>query len=198
MDYKIVFGLAAVVISFVGYVPYIRDIFYGRTKPHVFSWLIWSLSGGVGFFAQIVSGAGSGAWIMGLGFAVSSIITILAFRQGEKTITVSDWVAFSGALVGLILWQLTDNPLLAIIFITITDALAFIPSFRKAYYKPEEETFITWFISSIKFLLAIIATQSYSLTTLLYPLYLFLSNGGFAVMLLVRRKILIKSKNKLC
>ena len=197
MDYKIAFGMAAVVISFLGYIPYFRDIINKKTKPHVFSWFIWSLAGGIGFFAQIISGAGSGAWILGLGFTISAIITILAFRQGEKTITLSDWVAFSGALLGLILWRLTDNPLLAIIFIIITDGLAFVPTFRKAYHKPYEETFISWFFSSFKFLLALVATQSYSLTTVLYPLYLFLSNGAFALMLLVRRKVLDNAKKQL-
>ncbi len=194
MDYKIVFGIAAVVISFIGYIPYFRDIISKKTKPHVFSWFIWSLSGGIGFFAQIISGAGSGAWIMGLGFTVSAVITILAYRQGEKTITLSDWVAFSGALLGLVLWRLTDNPLLAIIFVTVTDALAFAPTFRKAYHKPHEETFVSWFFSSVKYLLALVAIQSYSLTTVLYPLYLGLSNGGFAIMLLVRRQKLNKTE----
>lgn len=197
MDYKIVLGIAAVIISFVGYIPYFRDIINKKTKPHVFSWFIWSLSGGIGFFAQIISGAGSGAWIMGLGFAISAIIAILAFRQGEKTITLSDWLAFIGALLGLVLWRLTDNPLLAIIFITLTDILAFAPTFRKAYHKPYEETFISWFFSSFKFLLALAATQSYSLTTVLYPIYLFLSNGTFALMLLVRRKVLDNIKKQL-
>lgn len=195
MNYKIVVGIAAVIISFIGYIPYFRDILNKKTKPHVFSWFVWGLSGGIGFFAQIVSGAGSGAWIMGLGFTVCVAITILAFRQGEKTITLSDWVAFGGALLGLILWQLTDNPLLAIIFVILSDLLAFIPTFRKSYHKPHEETFVSWVFSSLKYLLALVAIQSYSLTTVLYPLYLSLSNGGFAIMLLVRRRILSRSKN---
>lgn len=194
MNYKIIVGIVAVVISFIGYLPYFRDILNKKTKPHVFSWFVWSLSGGIGFFAQIISGAGSGAWILGLGFTVSVAITILAFRQGEKTITLSDWLAFSGALIGLVLWQLTDNPLLAIIFVILSDILAFTPTFRKSYHKPYEETFISWVFSSLKFLLALVATQSYSLTTVLYPLYLFLSNGSFAVMLVVRRRILDRKK----
>jgi hypothetical protein len=195
MDYKTIFGITALVISFVGYLPYFRDVISKKTKPHIFSWFIWSLTGGIGFFAQIISGAGSAAWILGLGFIICSIITILAFRQGEKSITLTDWIAFSGSLLALILWRLTSNPLMAIIFITVTDILAFIPTFRKGYYKPYEETLISWFFSSFKFIFVLVAIQTYSLTTVFYPAYLFLSNGSFVIMLLLRRKALDQTKN---
>ena len=194
MNYKIIFGIAASVISFIGYIPYFRDIFLKKTKPHIFSWLAWSFLGGIGFFAQMIGGAGSGAWVLGLGTLVCFSIAVLAIFKGERKITLADWVAFAGALIGLILWRLTNNPLLAIIFVTISDALAFIPSFRKAYYKPYEETIITWFFSSFKFILALVATESYSIITILYPISLVLTNGSFGIMLLVRRRILSRLK----
>lgn len=194
MNYKIISGILAALIGFIGYIPYFRDIFLKKTKPHLFSWLIWTLISGTAFFAQIKEGAGSGAWVVGLSSVICFSIGILAFFQGERKITISDWVALSGAVIGLTLWQLTSNPLLAIIFVSIADALAFIPSFRKAYYKPYEETAITWLVSSFKFILALIATETYGLTTVLYPLSLVITNGSFLIMLLIRRKIFKKNK----
>ena len=190
MNYKIVIGIVAALSSFIGYVPYFRDIFLKKTKPHLFSWFIWSLIGGIAFFAQISEGAGSGAWVVGLGSMICFSIGVLAFFQGERKITSSDWIALSGAMLGLILWQVSRNPLLAIVSVTVADALAFIPSFRKAYNEPREETLITWFVSSFKFILALVATESYSLTTILYPLSLVITNGSFAIMLIIRRRIL--------
>jgi len=194
MNYKEIFGIIGLGLSFIGYIPYFRDIFKKKTKPHVFSWLAWSFIGGIVFFAQLIEGAGAGAWVVGLGSIICIAIAILAVFQGEKAITKSDWVAFIGALLGLTLWRLTNNPLLAIVLVTITDALAFIPSFRKAYHKPFEETLITWFFSSSKYIFALIATESYSLATVLYPASLVLSNGSFWLMLLVRRQRLNKQK----
>jgi len=195
MDNKTIIGITSIVFSLVGYIPYFRDIFRKKTKPHVFSWLGWSLIGSIAFFAQISEGAGPGAWAGGFGAMVCLSITLLAISHGEKTITLSDWVAFGGALIGLTLWKLTDDPLLAIILITITDALAFVPTFRKGYSKPYEETVITWIFSSVKFIISLFAIESYGLSTLLYPIYLILSNGSFGIMLLVRRKMLSKAKN---
>lgn len=39
-DYKIVLGVVATILGFVGYVPYFRDIFRVKTRPHVFSWFV--------------------------------------------------------------------------------------------------------------------------------------------------------------
>jgi len=189
MNYKIILGIAASVISFIGYIPYLRDIFLKKTKPHVFTWLVWSLIGGIVFFAQLSKGGGSGSWVTGVGSIICFSIAVLAVFQGEKMITASDWLAFTGALIGLILWRITNNPLFAIIIVTITDALAFVPTFRKAYYKPYEETLITWFFSSFKFIIAIIAMQSYNVTTTLYPASLVLTNGIFGAMLIMRRRV---------
>jgi hypothetical protein len=191
-NYKVIIGVVASVVSVIGYIPYIKDILKKKTKPHVFSWLMWSLGAGIVFVAQIVKGAGPGAWMMGVAVVISILISILAVFQGEKKIALSDWVAFGGSLFGLIAWILTSNPLLAVILITISDALAFIPTFRKTYYKPYEETLFTWVISSVKFIFVLFALNTYNATTLLYPIYLILSNSSFTIMMLVRRKALGK------
>lgn len=190
-DYKIVLGVVATILGFVGYVPYFRDIFRGTTRPHVFSWFVWGLLTGIAFFAQITKGGGAGAWVTGSSAVICTCIAALAFFYGKRQITKSDWFSFAGALLGLLFWQLTNDPLLAVIFVTVTDALAFAPTFRKAYYKPDEETASTFMLSSIKFLIALAAFESFNLTTALYPISLVLANGSFAAMLLVRRRKII-------
>ena len=60
-----------IVLTFVIFVPYIRSIRRGHTKPHAFSWLIWALGTLVVFGAQLVAGGGVGAWPIG----VSGVIT---------------------------------------------------------------------------------------------------------------------------
>ena len=60
-----ILGIIAVAIGFVGFAIYFRSIFKHNIKPHLFSWLIWGLSGGIVFVAQFLEGAGPGAWAMG-------------------------------------------------------------------------------------------------------------------------------------
>jgi hypothetical protein len=187
IDYKIVLGIAATIIGFIGYIPYFRGIFKGQTKPHIFSWLGWGLMEAAAFFAQISAGAGFGAWVVGFSSLTCFIVVILAFFKGEKSITLFDWLAFGGVIIGLVLWKLTNNPLAAIILICITDALAFAPTFRKAYYKPGEEKMISFFLASVRSAISLAAMGSLNLTTALYPLSLIITNSTFVSMLYVRR-----------
>ena len=189
MDYKIALGVIASIIGFIGYIPYFRDIFNGKTKPHIFSWFAWGISAGIVFFAQIAKGAGPGAWVTGLTAIACVSIAVLAFFRGEKNITRIDWISFVSALLGVVFWQLTNDPLTAVLLVTIADILAFIPTIRKAYEKPREETASTYFLNALKYAISLIALQSLNFTTFLYPAYLVVANGLFVVMLLVRRKI---------
>src|SRR3989338_9631999 len=98
-DYKIVLGIIAIILGFVGYMPYFREMFLGKTRPHVFSWFVWGLLTGIAFFAQIAKGGGAGAWVTGFSAIICFCIAVLAFFYGEKQITKSDWFSFAGALL---------------------------------------------------------------------------------------------------
>ncbi|MEO8466573.1 MAG: hypothetical protein ABI640_14610 [Gammaproteobacteria bacterium] len=41
--HKELVAATAVILTFVMFVPYVRSIHQGRTKPHVFSWIVWAL-----------------------------------------------------------------------------------------------------------------------------------------------------------
>ena len=43
INYKEILTILSIALIFVGYIPYIRDIFRGKTHPHVFSWIVWSI-----------------------------------------------------------------------------------------------------------------------------------------------------------
>ena len=70
------------------------------------------------------------------------------------------------------------------------DACGFIPTFRKAFHKPHEETLMEYALSVVKFTIALFALESFNLTTWLYPASLVLTNGLFVAMLLGRRRSL--------
>lgn len=193
---KTFLGIAATVIALYSYIPYFRDIFAGRTKPHAFSWLVWFLLTAVAFAAQVKDGGKAGAWVTGFTALVSLFILGAAIRHGEKDITKSDWLCLIGAFLAMIAWAITKSPLTAVILITVIDALGFAPTFRKAYYHPEQETLITFALSAVKFVIAIAALSHYSAVTVLYPASLVFMNGLFVTMLVTRRKQLGITKEK--
>ena len=187
-DYQTILGVMAVVVGIIGYVPYYRDVLRGATKPHPFSWIGFALLLGITFFAQVATGAGPGAWVNGISALGVLGIAILALAKGERDITAFDWICFGGALLGIVLWRVTDSPLAAVVIVTVTDMIAFAPTYRKAYAKPNEETASLFVLASVKYLISLFALTSLSLTTLLFPVSLIISNSALVWMLWFRRR----------
>jgi hypothetical protein len=193
MNYRDFLGVAAIVIGLIGYVPYFRTIFNGKTKPHAFTWLVWGILTAIAFGGQVVGKAGSGAWVTGFTAFISFTICVLALIKGKRDFPLADWLCLVGCMIGLALWAITGNPLAAIILITLIDMLAFAPTFRKSYSKPYTEPAFTYSLSGIKFLIALFALQQVTTVTVLYPASLVLTNGAFVALVIIRRAQLGKA-----
>jgi hypothetical protein len=169
MDVKTVVGITAVVLNIIAFGPYIIDTLRGKTKPHMYSWFIWTVITGMVFVGQVAGDAGPGAWATGCTVAVDLFIFLLSLKHGTADITRADKICVAGALAALGVWAISDSLVLSIILLTIIDTLAFVPTVRKILKSPSEETFITYPISSLRCLLSIAALSNYSIITGLYP-----------------------------
>ena len=188
MSMKEFLGAVAVIIGFIGYVPYFKTIFSGKTKPHAFTWFVWGTLTAIAFASQLAGNGGAGAWVTGFTALVSFTIFGLALFKGVKDFPLADWLCLAGCVVATLLWALTNSPLVAVILITIIDAVAFMPTIRKSSHNPTSEPQITYVLSGLKFIVGIIALTEFSITTVLYPASLVVANFGFVVMLAIRRK----------
>ena len=181
-------GYGSLLISTISYVIYIPDVIRGKTKPHSFSWLVWSVLGLTAFLIQATAGAGAGAWVNGYSAIACAAVFLLALKFGEKQIVLTDWIFLGGACATYLLWLVTKQALPSILLITIIDFFGFLPTYRKSYHKPFEESASMYWLSSFKYVLSIMALSSFSLVNLLYPAALVLLNGIFTIMLYVRRR----------
>jgi hypothetical protein len=185
---KEILAVIAIIIGLVGYIPYFTTIFSGKTKPHAFTWFVWGLLTAIAFGGQVAGNGGAGAWVTGFTALISFTVFGLALVKGKRDFPLADWLCLVGCMLSLALWAVTENPLSAIILITIIDMLAFIPTFRKSYHKPDSEPAFTYALSGLKFAVAIVALEEFSVVTVLYPASLVLTNGLFVLMLYVQRK----------
>ncbi len=182
-------GGIAVAIGLLGYAFYVRGILQGKVKPHAFSWFTWAVLTAIAFFAQVADGGGGGAWVTGITAICSIGFAIVGLGKSARVyISTVDWAFFICALISIPVWYFSGNPLLSVIIITIVDAAAFAPTFRKGFYNPETENVWTYALSGIKFIFAIFALGSFTWTTALYPVSLVLANSAFVIVLLWRRQ----------
>lgn len=185
-----VYGILSVCVSLGAAFFYLNSIYVGKTRPHFCTHIVWALSSLIVCLAQASEEAGPGAWVTTLNTVFFGITALLSLRVGERTITKGDLLAMSLALLAIIPWLLTDNPLWSVILITGIDMLAYYPTLRKSWNKPGEENMTTYGLSSIEYGLSVPAMQVANLTTLLYPLAIIAGNTVLIALCIWRRHAL--------
>jgi len=188
-----IMGALAVIIGIVGQGWYITTILQGKTRPHLFTWLVWSVLGGIGFAAQWHGHAGPAMWALGTTVFLALATALLSLKYGEKTFTRGDKISLVASLSAIIPWLLTDDPLGSVILISVIDAVAFYPTVRKSWNKPDEESLSAYNMGSLKFGLTVLAIDNFTLSNALYPAAIVFINTAFVIMCLIRRKQLIPS-----
>ena len=187
-------GALAFLIRAVASGIYIVSILKGDTKPHLYTWLVFTLLTAIAFLAQIQDGGGMGIWTTGLAILVSIINSLLALSYGEKNITKSDKLALIAATTSILPWLLTQNPLGSVILVSLIDTIAMYPTFRKSWSKPQEENLTSYFLVGLAFLLSTLALTHISVTTFLYPIAIAFINLSLIFLCLWRRHVLKSPK----
>lgn len=190
---KITFAVAATLLMFAGYAPYLRDLFKGKTQPHLYTWIIWAITASIATAGVIVGGGNYGAIPMVAGTGLVIFVCLLAFKYGSKNITSGDTITLVAAIAAVIVWIQLDNPLLAVIVATLIDGFGYIPTFRKSFEEPWSETTFFWLAMSANSFLSIAALEKYTLLTTLYLFVLGIANGVLYLLLIYRRRVLNKN-----
>jgi len=189
MPWKASLSVIAMVLTFAAFFPYFRSIFRGHTKPHVFSWVIWSVTTLIIFGAQWKEGGGAGSWPTGLSGLITVYIAVLGFqKRGDLSIKVLDWIFFAGALLSLPLWFWTSDPLASVVLLTMVDILGFGPTLRQAYANPYSEPISFFALFAIRNAISIVALERYSMTTILFPAAVGVGCLYLVAMVMWRRK----------
>ena len=192
LDDKHIYAIIALSLAVFSRGVYFNSIFRGHTKPHSFSWLIWAVISSIGFAAQVSEGAGAGSWVRGFGAATCYLIVILGWQRGERNIKRIDWVTLAVALLAIPLWVVTKTPVWSVLLVCFIDTSGYIPTIRKVWHKPTEETALGYIISGFGSIFSLLAIEHYNLSTWLYPAVLGCTNLLMAGYILLRRRHLVK------
>jgi len=182
-----ILGQVSILLSIVAYIWYFRAMLRGETKPHAFSRFVRAIMTGTAFFAQRTQTHEIGTWVLWMSSVMCLSIAWYGWWRYKIVIEKIDWLYFVCALLGIGAWYITKTPLWSVIIISITDLLAFLPTFRKVRSDPQGESVWVYGLSALKFIFALWSFESFSLVVRLYPMYLVCANTSFVVYALVRR-----------
>ncbi|MEI7632639.1 MAG: hypothetical protein WCJ60_04985 [bacterium] len=185
-------SLVAVILTFIAYIPYYRDILRNKTHPHVYSWSLWGLLTILIVALQIKGGAGSATYVTAAAGLLCIGVVILGLKNGKRDITKSDTVVAILGLIAIGFWLIVKQPVISIILVVVADILAFIPTVRKSWHKPQSETLSLYITNTFRFFLALLAVKEYTILSSLWLVVWVTGNGLFSIMLVLRRKHISK------
>lgn len=168
--------LLGAALSFYGGLSYLIDTVKGKAKPNRVTWFLWALAPLIAFAAQQEKGVGL-ASLMTFMVGFNPLMIFLASFINKKSywqLQKLDYFYGALSLLGLVLWKITGEGNLAIIFAILADALAGIPTLVKAYRFPETESGRIFLFGAINSGITLLTLKTFSLAHLGFPLYIFL------------------------
>jgi hypothetical protein len=131
-----------VLATIIGSSFYLKGIIFGSIRPNLVSHFIWCLAPFIGVFFQIKAGAGLSVLpIFTAGLTSLFIIAVSVLKKnGYWKINAFDLVCGLTSLIALVLYILTHNLSISILFAITSDALAYIPTIKKTWSFPDTET----------------------------------------------------------
>jgi hypothetical protein len=178
------FAIVGAMIGSLGGFYYLYETIAGKAQPNRITWLLWGVFPMVIFAGQRAQGVEGVSWASFVaGF--TPLLVVGASFFNKKAYWKSqrrDYYLMTAAIVGIILWAITDNPNLAILFSLLADMLAGIPTLIKSYRHPQSESWIAYTISTFGFGLSFLSVQTYNFENAAFVAYLVIMNGAFAVL----------------
>ncbi len=166
--------LVGAIVLLTGSSFYIKETISGRTKPNRMTWFLWSLAPMIGAVAAFSNGVTWAALPVFFAGFIPLLIFIASFvnKQSYWRLGIFDYFCGFFSLLALVLWAITKEPVVAIIFAIISDAFAAIPTVKKAWQHPETETAAPFMAAIFNTSTAFFAIRSWSFSAYAFPFYL--------------------------
>jgi len=180
--------LASSIIIALSFLPYLIKTITKEVKPRVATWLTWSVVTGVGTAAALSAHAYSSAVVTGASTLVTISVLIFALRNGDRDYGWIDGISQAISLIGLVIWQLSNDPAWAIAFAVLADFFGAVPTYYHAWIAPNEEAWHSFMVFSFGCLLSLVAIKHFDFISSAFPIYLTLNSFAISLVIILRQK----------
>ena len=177
------FAILGAILGSLGGLYYLFETLKGKAQPNRITWLLWGIFPLVIFLAQRVQGVQAIAWVS-LVSGVTPLLVVAASFFNKRAFWKSeprDYYLMAAAFIGIILWAITDNPNLALLFSLGADILASVPTLIKSYRYPHSESWVAYAVSAFGFGIGFMSVQTYTIQSTAFVAYVFLLNSVLAL-----------------
>ncbi|WP_306600393.1 hypothetical protein [Geothrix sp. 21YS21S-2] len=182
------FAIIGAVIGSLGGFYYVFETMAGRAQPNRITWLLWGIFPMVIFVAQRVQGVPGVSWASFAAGLTPLLVVAASFfnRNAYWKTEPRDYGLMAAAILGILLWGITRNPNLALLFSLLADMLASVPTLLKARRHPRSESWVAYAISATGFGISLLSVQTFNFQSAAFVAYVFLLNAALAMLASMR------------
>jgi hypothetical protein len=183
------FAIVAILLRLLSGASYFKATWQGKAQPSLVSWFFWSVTALIAFTVQIVKGDGASAGVT-LAIGLSPIAVCIAalykgvykagFNRSDKWCTLLTFL-------GILLWLISKNPLLALGMSIVADIFSSIPTILKSWRAPHTEHPTAYALSIASMALTLLTITNWAITNWLFISYILGINVTYVVTIYASR-----------
>jgi len=164
-------SILAGLLYLVGIIFYIFAILQGETIPAKTSWIIWAILDTITILGMCIKDTVNGQII---GAVIGGwIIVIIALKRGVSGWTKLDRFCFGGVILDVVIWLISNNPIVGILLSLGLVFIGSIQTFISAWKNPSREDRLAWTIYWFSCVCAIFAIPHWNLANAAQPVVFF-------------------------
>ncbi len=162
------------ILQLIGGADYFIGTIKGKFQPNKVSWFLWSVAPLLAFSAELQKGVG----IQSLTTFVSGFVPLSVFivsflnKKAYWKIEKFDYLCGGLSVLGLIMWIVTKEGNVAILFAILADGLAGIPTVIKSFKEPESEGVMLYLFSMVNTGMTLFTITIWNFEHYAFPAYL--------------------------
>lgn len=180
------------ILVFSSYLTYEWAMIKGKAKPHRTTRFVLLVITTLGFLSVLAQGDIAVVWFLGICSFQSLVMFLMSFKYGMGGWAKIDIASLLIAIIGIVLWRITDNPALALYAAVTADFAGMVPALIKTYRLPDTEYYLTYVFDLSAIVMTSLAIRGGGFNEYLYPVYLLLVNGVMLIFI-VRPKMVHKA-----
>jgi hypothetical protein len=191
MNLSTFFIIISSLLAFISPLIYSHAILKGDAKPHRTTRLVLLIITSLATASLFAQHDTVAVWLAAVSTFQSIIIFGLSIKYGMGGWGKIDVLCLGIAMLGIVLWQTTKNPVLALYASIAADFTGMIPALIKTYHFPKTEIWTFFALDTVAALFSLAAIRVWTTQGISYPIYIMLINSAM-VFFILRPKLIKK------
>jgi len=171
-----VFIVISSLLALISPIVYSIAIFKGEAKPHRTTRLVLLLITSLTTASLFAQKNQVAIYLAGVSTIQSIMIFTLSLKRGMGGWSKTDLSCLFIALIGIVLWKVTENPVVALYCAIGADFAGMIPALIKTSKFPKTEVWTFYLLDVFAAFFILLALETWTLQEYSYPIYIMLIN----------------------